>query len=153
MAMTVEEYKNMLSEGGFRDFILNEGWENPIDNMIDYEGINFPLESDKNTVYYKAAWAKAESLWEAEEEKAVKALGLYLREELLDIANGRIQINFEPSPDMSGLGSYKVKGYCNFQVLTSDFDFAMASPSQDGKCKRLEGHDGNHDVREVMRGL
>lgn len=40
---------------------------------------------------------------------------------------------------------------CGVQVLTADFDFAMAGPGQDGKCKRAAGHDGNHDVREEAR--
>ena len=48
---------------------------------------------------------------------------------------------------------YKFEGKeCGVQVLTTDFDFAMASPGQDGKCKKLEGHTSNHDVREVVRG-
>lgn len=45
------------------------------------------------------------------------------------------------------------RAICGHQVLTSDFDFAMATPGQDGKCKRLLGHPANHDVREMMRGL
>lgn len=45
------------------------------------------------------------------------------------------------------------KNICNERVLWSDFDFAMAGPGQNGRCKRVEGHEGNHDVREEMRGL
>ena len=36
---------------------------------------------------------------------------------------------------------------CGVQVLTTDFDFAMAGRGQNGKCKLDAGHDGNHDVR------
>jgi hypothetical protein len=36
---------------------------------------------------------------------------------------------------------------CGVQVLKTDFDFAMASPGQDGKCKLDVNHEGIHDVR------
>lgn len=48
---------------------------------------------------------------------------------------------------------YKWVGFCDEQILTTDFDYAMASPGQDGKCKRLKDHAGNHDVRDEMRGM
>lgn len=40
--------------------------------------------------------------------------------------------------------------FCNTQILTSDFDYAMASPGQNGKCKLLADHEGNHDVRDAL---
>lgn len=36
---------------------------------------------------------------------------------------------------------------CDFQVLNSDFDYAMASPGQTGRCKLEQAHNAGHDVR------
>lgn len=36
---------------------------------------------------------------------------------------------------------------CDFQVLKSDFDFAMAGSGQTGRCKLEQAHNGGHDVR------
>ena len=36
---------------------------------------------------------------------------------------------------------------CDFQVLTSDFDYAMAGEGQTGRCKLEQAHDAGHDVR------
>lgn len=96
MARTVKEYKDFLIDN-FLDFLIREGWENLVDNMIDYEGIDYPLEEDKNTVFYKMEWAKADALYCAEEEKAVEALYQYLADVTEDaVTGGRIEVRFKP---------------------------------------------------------
>ena len=95
MARTVEEYKTYIEEN-LLQMLMVEGWENLIDNTIDYDGIDYPDESERGTVWYDRKYAEAEHKWEVEEQKAVEALAQYLGEMVWDTANGRIRVLFDP---------------------------------------------------------
>ena len=49
MARTVEEYKSFI-EDNFWYFGHQEGWDNLVDQIIDYDGIDYPDESERGTV-------------------------------------------------------------------------------------------------------
>ena len=94
MARTVEEYKTYIEENFLR-MLMVEGWENLVDNIIDYDGIDYPDESERGTVYYDRKNREAEHKWEAEEEKAVEALTQYLQDTIGEYSNGRVDIEFK----------------------------------------------------------
>lgn len=52
------------------------------------------------------------------------------------------------NPNRPTRRDYQAEGLCGQQVLTTDFEFAMAALGQDGKCKKPAGHGANHDVRD-----
>ena len=93
MAKTVEEYKSFI-EDNFWFLGLQEGWENLVDNIIDYDGIDYPDESERGTVFYERKSLEAEHKWEVEEEKVVEALTQYLRDTIGEYSNGRVHIEF-----------------------------------------------------------
>ena len=94
MAKTVEEYKSFI-EDNFWFLGLQEGWENLVDNIIDYDGIDYHDESENGTVYYDQKYREAEHKWEAEEEKVVEALTRYLQDTIGEYSNGRVDIEFK----------------------------------------------------------
>lgn len=94
MAKTVEEYKDFI-EDNFWYLGHQEGWENLVDNIIDYDGIDYPDESEHGTVYYDRKYREAEHKWEAEEEKVVEALTRYLQDNIGEYSNGRVDIEFK----------------------------------------------------------
>ena len=94
MARTVEEYKTYIEEN-LLQMLMVEGWENLIDNTIDYDGIDYPDESETGTVYYDRKNREAEHKWEAEEEKVVEALTQYLQDTIGEYSNGRVDIEFK----------------------------------------------------------
>ena len=94
MAKTVEEYKSFI-EDNFWYLGQLEGWENLVDNIIDYDGIDYPDESERGTVYYDRKNREAEHKWEVEEEKVVEALTQYLQDTIGEYSNGRVDIEFK----------------------------------------------------------
>ena len=94
MARTVEEYKSFI-EDNFWYLGQLEGWENLVDNIIDYDDIDYPDESERGTVYYDRKNMEAEHKWEAEEEKVVEALTQYLQDTIGEYSNGRVRIEFK----------------------------------------------------------
>ena len=94
MARTVEEYKTYIEEN-LLQMLMVEGWENLIDNTIDYDGIDYPDESERGTVYYDRKNREAEHKWEAEEEKVVEAMTQYLQDTIGEYSNGRVDIEFK----------------------------------------------------------
>ena len=94
MARTVEEYKSFI-EDNFWYLGQLEGWENLVDNIINYDGIDYPDESERGTVYYDRKNREAEHKWEAEEEKVVEALTRYLQDNIGEYSNGRVDIEFK----------------------------------------------------------
>ena len=94
MARTVEEYKSFI-ENNFWYLGHQEGWDNLVDQIIDYEGIDYPDESEHGTVYYDRKYREAEHKWEAEEEKVVEALTQYLQDTIGEYSNGRVDIEFK----------------------------------------------------------
>ena len=93
MARTVEEYKSFI-EDNFWYFGQLEGWENLVDQIIDYDGIDYPDEGERGTVFYERKQLEAEHKWEVEEEKVVEALTEYLRDNIGEYSNGRVHIEF-----------------------------------------------------------
>ena len=71
MARTVEEYRSFI-EDNFWYLGHTEGWENLVDNIIDYDDIDYPDESERGTVFYERKSLEAEHKWEVEEEKVVE---------------------------------------------------------------------------------
>ena len=94
MAKTVDEYKSFI-EDNFWFLGHQEGWDNLVDNIIDYDGIDYPDESERGTVFYERKNAEAEHKWEAEEEKVVEALTQYLQDTLGEYSNNRAYIEFK----------------------------------------------------------
>ena len=94
MAKTVEEYKSFI-EDNFWYLGQLEGWENLVDNIIDYDGINYPDESERGTVFYERKSLEAEHKWEAEEEKVVEALTQYLQDTVGEYSNNRVHVEFK----------------------------------------------------------
>ena len=94
MAKTVEEYKSFI-EDNFWYLGHQEGWDNLVDNIIDYDGIDYPDESERGTVFYERKSLEAEHKWEAEEEKVVEALTQYLQDTVGEYSNGRVHIEFK----------------------------------------------------------
>ena len=94
MARTVEEYKSFI-EDNFWYFGQLEGWDNLVDQIIDYEGIDYPDESERGTVFYERKSLEAEHKWEVEEEKVVEALTQYLQDTIGEYSNGRVHIEFK----------------------------------------------------------
>ena len=94
MAKTVEEYKNFI-EDNFWYLGHQEGWDNLVDQIIDYEGIDYPDESERGTVFYERKSLEAEHKWEVEEEKVVEALTQYLQDTLGEYSNNRAYIEFK----------------------------------------------------------
>lgn len=94
MARTVEEYKDFI-EDNFWFLGYQGGWENLVDNIIDYTGIDYPDEIERGTVYYDRKYREAEHKWEAEEEKIVEALTRYLQDTIGEYSNGRVDIEFK----------------------------------------------------------
>ena len=87
MAKTVEEYKSFI-EDNFWYLGHMGGWENLVDNIIDYDGIDYPDESERGTVFYERKQLEAEHKWEVEEEKVVEALTQYLQDTIGEYSNG-----------------------------------------------------------------
>ena len=94
MAKTVEEYKSFI-EDNFWYLGQLEGWENLVDNIIDYDGIDYPDESERGTVYYDRKSREAEHKWEAEEEKVVEAMTQYLQDTIGEYSNNRVHVEFK----------------------------------------------------------
>ena len=94
MARTVEEYKSFI-EDNFWYFGQLEGWDNLVDQIIDYEGIDYPDESERGTVFYERKSLEAEHKWEVEEEKVVEALTQYLQDTIGEYSNNRVYIEFK----------------------------------------------------------
>ena len=94
MAKTVDEYKSFI-EDNFWYLGQLEGWENLVDNIIDYDGINYPDESERGTVFYERKSLEAEHKWEAEEEKVVEALTQYLQDTVGEYSNNRVHVEFK----------------------------------------------------------
>lgn len=94
MAKTVEEYKGFI-EDNFWYLGQLEGWENLVDNIINYDGIDYPDESERGTVFYERKSLEAEHKWEVEEEKVVEALTQYLQDTIGEYSNGRVHIEFK----------------------------------------------------------
>ena len=79
MARTVEEYKeHLISE--FPGRLLMEGWDNLVDNLVDYEGIEYPDEAEAGTVAYEVAEKIASDKYDAEAIKAIQAIKEYLED-------------------------------------------------------------------------
>ena len=94
MAKTVEEYKSFI-EDNFWYLGHQEGWDNLVDNIIDYEGIDYPDESERGTVFYERKSLEAEHKWEVEEEKVVEAMTQYLQDTIGEYSNNRVHIEFK----------------------------------------------------------
>ena len=94
MAKTVEEYKSFI-EDNFWYLGHQEGWDNLVDQIIDYEGIDYPDESERGTVFYERKSLEAEHKWEVEEEKVVEALTQYLQDTIGEYSNGRVDIEIK----------------------------------------------------------
>jgi len=94
MAKTVDEYKSFI-EDNFWYLGQLEGWENLVDQIIDYDGIDYPDESERGTVFYERKSLEAEHKWEVEEEKVVEALTQYLRDTIGEYSNNRVHIEFK----------------------------------------------------------
>ena len=94
MAKTVDEYKSFI-EDNFWYLGQLEGWENLVDNIIDYDGINYPDESERGTVFYERKSLEAEHKWEVEEEKVVEALTQYLQDTIGEYSNNRVHVEFK----------------------------------------------------------
>ena len=94
MAKTVEEYKSFI-EDNFWYLGHQEGWDNLVDNIIDYDGIDYPDESERGTVFYERKSLEAEHKWEVEEEKVVEALTQYLQDTIGEYSNNRVHIEFK----------------------------------------------------------
>lgn len=94
MAKTVDEYKSFI-EDNFWYLGQLEGWENLVDNIIDYDGINYPDESERGTVFYERKSLEAEHKWEVEEEKVVEAMTQYLQDTIGEYSNNRVHIEFK----------------------------------------------------------
>ena len=94
MARTVEEYRSFI-EDNFWYLGHQEGWENLVDNIIDYDGIDYPDESERGTVFYKRKQLEAEHKWEVEEEKIVEAMTQYLQDTIGEYSNNRVHIEFK----------------------------------------------------------
>lgn len=94
MAKTVEEYKDFI-EDNFWYLGNQEGWDNLVDNIIDYDGIDYPDESERGTVFYERKQLEAEHKWEVEEEKVVEALTQYLQDTIGEYSNNRVHIEFK----------------------------------------------------------
>lgn len=94
MARTVEEYKSFI-EDNFWYLGHMEGWENLVDQIIDYDGIDYPDEEEMGTVFYERKSLQAEHKWEVEEEKVIEALTQYLRDTIGEYSNGRVHIEFK----------------------------------------------------------
>ena len=94
MAKTVEEYKSFI-EDNFWYLGQLEGWENLVDNIIDYDDIDYPDESERGTVFYERKSLEAEHKWEVEEEKVVEAMTQYLQDTIGEYSNNRVHIEFK----------------------------------------------------------
>ena len=94
MAKTVDEYKSFI-EDNFWYLGHQEGWENLVDQIIDYDGINYPDESERGTVFYERKSLEAEHKWEVEEEKVVEALTQYLQDTIGEYSNNRVHVEFK----------------------------------------------------------
>ena len=94
MAKTVEEYKSFI-EDNFWYLGHQEGWENLVDNIIDYDDIDYPDESERGTVFYERKSLEAEHKWEVEEEKVVEAMTQYLQDTIGEYSNNRVHIEFK----------------------------------------------------------
>ena len=94
MAKTVDEYKSFI-EDNFWYLGQLEGWENLVDQIIDYDGIDYPDESERGTVFYERKSLEAEHKWEAEEEKVVEALTQYLQDTVGEYSNNRVHVEFK----------------------------------------------------------
>ena len=94
MARTVEEYKSFI-EDNFWYLGQLEGWENLVDNIINYDGIDYPDESERGTVSYDRKDREAEHKWEVEEEKVVEAMAQYLQDTIGEYSNDRVHIEFK----------------------------------------------------------
>ena len=94
MARTVEEYKSFI-EDNFWYLGQLEGWENLVDNIIDYDDIDYPDESERGTVFYERKSLEAEHKWEVEEEKVVEAMTQYLQDTIGEYSNNRVHIEFK----------------------------------------------------------
>ena len=84
MARTVEEYKEHMAEFGL-SIIRMEGWENLIDNLVDYDGIEYPDEAEAGTVHYEIAEKAASDKYEAEAIKVIHAIKLYLEDVMQEL--------------------------------------------------------------------
>ena len=115
MARTVEEYKSFI-EDNFWYLGQLEGWENLVDNIINYDGIDYPDESERGTVYYDRKNREAEHKWEVEEEKVVEALTQYLQDTIGEYTNGRA-IN-TPTPTVYSNGT--ANGRADGTLLIAD---------------------------------
>lgn len=94
MAKTVDEYKSFI-EDNFWYLGQLEGWENLVDNIIDYDDIDYPDESERGTVFYERKSLEAEHKWEVEEEKVVEAMTQYLQDTIGEYSNNRVHIEFK----------------------------------------------------------
>jgi len=80
MAKTIKEYREILENGGFLIALVEEGWENLVDNVLDYDGI--PVDWD-DPVSEKRAW----ELRDEEERKVSIALREFLEGRIEDYAS------------------------------------------------------------------
>ena len=94
MAKTVEEYKDFIKDN-FWYLGNQDGWDNLVDNIIDYDGIDYPDESERGTVFYERKSLEAEHKWEVEEEKVVEAMTQYLQDTIGEYSNNRVHIEFK----------------------------------------------------------
>ena len=66
-----------------------------VDNIIDYDDIDYPDESERGTVFYERKSLEAEHKWEVEEEKVVEAMTQYLQDTIGEYSNNRVHIEFK----------------------------------------------------------
>jgi hypothetical protein len=71
MAKTIKEYRSIIDTGGFLIALQQEGWDNLVDNILDYDGI--PVDWDD-----PESEAKAWELRDEEERKVSIALREFL---------------------------------------------------------------------------
>lgn len=81
MPRSIGEYKEHLEEN-FTLLLMGEDWDNLVDNMIDYDGIEFPSEENTEAIEYQLLENRAWALRGEEERKAMVALREYLQEKI-----------------------------------------------------------------------
>jgi len=91
MAKTIKEYRDIIENGGMWDAFIAEGWENLVDNLIDYDSI--PVDWDKDDDSH--AWA----LRDEEERKVAIALREFLEGKIEDYVSSEFYKRTEEESD------------------------------------------------------
>lgn len=93
MAKTISQYREILDNGGFRTAYVQEGWEDLVDNIIDYDGIAWPEgEELDDPGLDDRMWA----LRDEEERKVCIALREYLQDVIKEyVPEDRYYMNIE----------------------------------------------------------